>query len=619
MNYKKILVVVGILLSLFPSYRGQAQTSVSTGLTGSTATTSASGVVVFGITNSNTYPIAVTQIANYHNTTNNGKTYTVWYNTSTLTGAPNITIANGWTQLATSSTITATTSSIVTILNNQYLVIPGNTTYRLAIVVNSGNNYFATSGSNSYTTTGSNVSIQTGSSTISPGYAGTMPTPTLTPRYFAGSITFVSAVANNLATIGILNPITNTQYCSYDSALVKAIIFNNGSAAQTGFPISAYCINSVSTASISTIYQGNLAPYAKDTVIIGKINAIAGTYNLKVYTQLATDTIHTNDTSSAISITFKSILNPPNVHSDTVCLNGNASTYIFAQSGNTYNWYSAANSGTLLNIGNVINFPNLTHDTIMYVSTNYNGCESVRKPIGAIVGTPPSVHLGADTSFCQSIPLILDAENPGAKYLWSTGDTTQTITVKTVSGTYWVKATKYCTRADTINVTIAPLPHVSGISYIRNNNTYHFTASSVQHVTDYLWIFGDGTTSNLPSPTHTYAPGINVNLVAKLVVSNECSTDTVKRTIPTDINDLDEDISLNIFPNPAHNAVTINSDKLMVQEIQLINSLGSIVFKMNTNNNNKNTIDISNLSSGNYFVRIVTDEKIITRPLQIIK
>jgi hypothetical protein len=43
----------------------------------------------------------------------------------------------------------------------------------------------------------------------------------------------------------------------------------------------------------------------------------------------------------------------------------------------------------------------------------------------------PDVDLGADISVCANESVVLDAGNPGATYLWSTGETSQTITVDT--------------------------------------------------------------------------------------------------------------------------------------------------------------------------------------------
>jgi gliding motility-associated-like protein len=50
----------------------------------------------------------------------------------------------------------------------------------------------------------------------------------------------------------------------------------------------------------------------------------------------------------------------------------------------------------------------------------------------------PKVNLGKDTGFCGNFSLTLDAGNPGLSRIWSTNETSQTITVTNLHGTYWV-------------------------------------------------------------------------------------------------------------------------------------------------------------------------------------
>ena len=71
----------------------------------------------------------------------------------------------------------------------------------------------------------------------------------------------------------------------------------------------------------------------------------------------------------------------------------------------------------------------------------------------------PVVDLGEDITTCANQTVILDAGNPGAAYLWSTGETTQTIEVDTTGigiGTaeFWVEVTdaEACSDSDTISV-----------------------------------------------------------------------------------------------------------------------------------------------------------------------
>jgi hypothetical protein len=55
----------------------------------------------------------------------------------------------------------------------------------------------------------------------------------------------------------------------------------------------------------------------------------------------------------------------------------------------------------------------------------------------------PLVNLGNDTTIYEGQTLTLDAGNAGSQFLWSTGDTTQTIEVS-VSGDYSVVAANFC-------------------------------------------------------------------------------------------------------------------------------------------------------------------------------
>jgi hypothetical protein len=70
----------------------------------------------------------------------------------------------------------------------------------------------------------------------------------------------------------------------------------------------------------------------------------------------------------------------------------------------------------------------------------------------------PIVELGADTSICGSVTWTLDAGNPGSTYLWSTGETTQTIEIstdevyETIEYSVVVTNENACVDSDTINI-----------------------------------------------------------------------------------------------------------------------------------------------------------------------
>ncbi|MEI8203110.1 MAG: T9SS type A sorting domain-containing protein, partial [Bacteroidota bacterium] len=115
----------------------------------------------------------------------------------------------------------------------------------------------------------------------------------------------------------------------------------------------------------------------------------------------------------------------------------------------------------------------------------------------------PTVNLGHDTAFCPN-QIILNAGNAGSSYLWSTGDTSQTITVH-LSGIYSVLVNRNgCKNRDTIVVTIKPVTDV----FAGNDTTIcqgnPITLNATEAVS-YNW--SDGVAqgvSFVPTSTHQY-------------------------------------------------------------------------------------------------------------------
>lgn len=86
--------------------------------------------------------------------------------------------------------------------------------------------------------------------------------------------------------------------------------------------------------------------------------------------------------------------------------------------------------------------------------TDANGCVSIPDTVAISASPIPLVDLGPDTLESTS-GVVLDAGNPGAFFLWNTGDTTQTIVV-TTAGLYsvFVMNDAGCTATDTIFVDV---------------------------------------------------------------------------------------------------------------------------------------------------------------------
>ena len=71
---------------------------------------------------------------------------------------------------------------------------------------------------------------------------------------------------------------------------------------------------------------------------------------------------------------------------------------------------------------------------------------------------------------------------------------------------------------------------------------------------------------------------------------------------------------LSLYPNPFNNSIKVISNADTFQKVEIINSLGKLVFVQKANGTEAN-IDLSHLSSGLYFVKISYENTIVTKEI----
>jgi gliding motility-associated-like protein len=143
-------------------------------------------------------------------------------------------------------------------------------------------------------------------------------------------------------------------------------------------------------------------------------------------------------------ITLKSALNQINLGPDTIFCNGllTLDPNLFGPN-LSYMWQDGSTSPTYT-VGITGNY---------YVTVS-DSCGSVSDTINVIITGPPQLVLGTEVTYCSNSTFTLNAQNFGSKYLWSTGDTTQSLTVPS-PGKYWVTIGNLCdTITDTVDVLI---------------------------------------------------------------------------------------------------------------------------------------------------------------------
>jgi len=178
------------------------------------------------------------------------------------------------------------------------------------------------------------------------------------------------------------------------------------------------------------------------------------------------------------------------------------------------------------------------------------------------------VDLGADTIICPGDSIMLDAGNPGLNYLWSTGDTTQTLTISN-SGTYWVSVVNGsgCTGSDTVYIQVDTcLPLVANFTIsdtaFCEGDCINLTDLSTGNPTSWQWTFNAGT-----PPSSSEQNPIDICFLTagtytiELIVTNTFGADTSTLTIQvyaTPVINIGNDASINLGDSIILNATGTN-------------------------------------------------------------
>ncbi len=151
-------------------------------------------------------------------------------------------------------------------------------------------------------------------------------------------------------------------------------------------------------------------------------------------------TVGNNSCNDRDTISIQTLATP-NLGNDTTLCQGNPLILNAGNPGSTYLWNTGAITQTIsVNISGTY-----------YVSSAVGICSLSDTIVVNFVPTP-IVNLSNDTTLCPGQSFILDAGNPGANYLWSTGALTQTITASGNATFSVIVSEGSCTATDSIHV-----------------------------------------------------------------------------------------------------------------------------------------------------------------------
>ncbi|MBK9524923.1 MAG: PKD domain-containing protein [Bacteroidetes bacterium] len=167
------------------------------------------------------------------------------------------------------------------------------------------------------------------------------------------------------------------------------------------------------------------------------------------------------------------------------------------------------------------------------VVTSANGCSALGSTNVSVGGSLNAVP--TNSAVCAGQSAVLNAGNPGCTYLWSTTETSQSISV-TTAGTYFVTITdpNGCSGSIVHNLTVNPLPVAAfaATSNCLGSASVFTNQSSISSgsIASYNWTFGDTYSSASANTSHTYASDGAYTATLNLT-SNAGCTASVSQTV----------------------------------------------------------------------------------------
>jgi PKD repeat protein len=309
--------------------------------------------------------------------------------------------------------------------------------------------------------------------------------------------------------------------------------------------IDTFKLNVIGTPTVTLRADDSICKFASRPVL--RVNALSGatylwTYNMTPFTPPNPDSVTTNLSGSyAVTITYPGGCSASDSYTLTlldslplelgpnVVICGNATPPLLdaKNPGASYQWLRNGNP-----VGNGQTLQTVQSGTYKVIVSDGLGCIGQDQII--IRASNPAVNLGPDRIYCPGAAVdTLDAGNPGATYSWSVAGTVIGTNRKqplNLSGKHVVVVTDPlgCTAKDSVQITLGLAVNAAftAPSSVVLGSPISFTDQSSPTPGAWFWNFGDGDTSNVPSPTHTYTTAGTKPVF--LITKNGFCTDTAR-------------------------------------------------------------------------------------------
>ncbi len=283
-------------------------------------------------------------------------------------------------------------------------------------------------------------------------------------------------------------------------------------------------------------------------------------------------------------------------------LPGTTNVVVTAHDGTTQKTYSinftvaAFSDATLIDLG----VDGITVAGFVPSTYSYN----VELPYGITVF--PDVT--AKTNDTRAVTVITnDASLPGATTIVVTandGITTKTYTINfTIAVQTFTITFNVVNGNGTLAATVDAIA-ITSPTTVNTSKNIAFTAAPAANYVVKEWKLNETVITGNITNTYTLS-SVSAN-----------STISVEFKLATGINDINEN-ELSVYPIPAVDKISVKMNTV-INLISIVNINGQVLLQSKINNN-EGTINISELSNGIYFLRVVTSNGVITKKIQVSK
>ena len=388
---------------------------------------------------------------------------------------------------------------------------------------------------------------------------------------------------------------------------------------------SSGCSNYTDTLSITVntlpsdtiVISGSTTSCFGDTVLLSGAQGLNYTWNTGdttqsieiiqsgVYELTVLDNNGCSSVSDSVNVTFSPLPNDSiMISGSTTFCNGDSVILQAVESNASYSWNTSDTTAAI----------KVSQSGGYYLAlTTPDGCMLMTDTINIIVNPNPNTTVAVTGSLdlCPGDSVEFSA-NPGLIYSWTSGDSTQTITVGQ-TGNYAVDLTNGfgCTSTSASqNVIVHPFPQTSMILG---------DTSGIVPLQQYTYVVTQtlGNTYNWTSINGAVISGQGTNIATviwsqdtvgslQVVESNGYCSDTASLAIRTNIGVNEFGLrNITLFPNPTQGKVSISADEPL-GEIKVFAATGALITIKNTNETSVQ-FDFSTLSAGVYWITIGTE------------